>query len=350
LKENSNNKEIIDAILSNGRASNPAHPAIIFVVGRSCSGKSTFIREKIGDDFVRVDAGNLFFNLGGGAVAEFPGSLEDDINEVGRGIALGSLAKKFDLVIEFTGADTVRMQMLIRALADIGYAVDIKYVRVDLAQASVWNMMREDHTVPAHETDSFHFDWLVDGINSLHSSLELTSQQENLAGNSHSRRDSFSSLFGGLKGQTKAPRSLRKAQSIIEQFLGFSAKDASLIRSAANMPMKKSIIISAFELLLTETKLNRKSSLEEMEYTLVSEYRSVFEYQEIESFDIKLIEELDGKPSGRDISIRLTKDDVTATQEEDFELIRMNRKRLVQKYHNRAEEEYLERVHNSAEG
>ncbi len=349
LKEITNNQGIIDAAIAGGVVSNEGRPTIICVVGRSGSGKSTFISDKIGKEFIRLDAGLLFFEVGGEKASEFPDSLEDDVNEAGSAIARESLAQKFDLVIEFSGADTVRMQMLMRALADIGYEVEIKYVKVDLPQASIWNADRENNSVPAQETDDYHFEWLIEGINSLHSDVDSSSRERNSRTRSILRRNLIASIFGGLKSKTNNPHSSEAAQLIMEQFLEFSAGDDSLIRSAANMPTKKSIVLSAFELLMARARTSEKPTVRDDVSALGSNYRSVFDYQDIESFDVKLIDELGDQPSERDIAIRLTKEDLTSVQEEDLELIRMNRKRLVQKYTKRAELEYMERTRSIEE-
>lgn len=356
MKEVTSNKGIIKAVLSGGTVSDRKNPVIICVVGRSGCGKSTFIREKIGTDFIRIDAGLLFYEVGGENQSEFPGSLMNDLNEVGGRIAQKSIEGRFDIVTEFTGADTVRMQMLMRALSDISYTVEIKYIKVDLNQVSIWNTQREDGLISAQDTDEFHFQWLVNAVNTWSGDEQSEILDGSTSDAIRTPRNLVSSIFSGFHGPPKEIRSDGQARKIAGRFLEFASVDKSLIRDAGTLPVARKLVCRAFEMLLESAKVNGETGNSktgrnsESDPDLSDQYRSVFEYQELDMHDRKLVLELGNEVTDREISIQLTRDDLTHSQEEDLDLIRLNRRRLVEKYRMRSEADYAERAALSAAG
>ncbi len=165
MKEIMNNAGIIEAILSGRSRPEGRTPVVMCVVGRAGSGKSTYIKDKVGDAFIHIDAGSIYFEVGGEVAIDFPDSFVDDINEVGIAVCTRIMASQLDVVAEFTGADTVRMQVLMRALEDIGFEVVIKYISTDLNQATIRSMSQSETVIPAVETDDFHHSWFLEGIN-----------------------------------------------------------------------------------------------------------------------------------------------------------------------------------------
>ena len=165
MKEITNNAGIIKSILEGKYPSDGDTPVLVCVVGRSGSGKSRFIQDSVGEAFVHVDAGLIYLEAGGEVVVDFPDPFQDDVNEIGSSVCADAVMNRLDLVLEFSGSDTVQMQVLMRAFEDAGYEVVIKYVSTDLNQATIRNLDEANETVHAQDTDPMHYSWLIGAVN-----------------------------------------------------------------------------------------------------------------------------------------------------------------------------------------
>jgi len=343
VKEIRSNQAVIDEALAAGRCSSEARPVFILVVGRPGSGKSTFIREKIGEEFLRLDAGHLYFEVGGENTVDFPGTFQEDLDNTGREIAARALSDRLDMVMEFTGSDTVRMQMLMRALGDLGYEVDIKYIKVDLNQSSLWSMEVGDASIPAQETDSYHFAWLTNAVNTAVVPDSAKTQSD--PADQEPKPGLMSSMMKSITSRRLNLKSIGDAEKVVADYRQFTHLNRPAIPDCKSLPADREIILRAFEMVIaglpSDTEPEIRSKLE-------TDWRSVFEFQPIDAHDRKLVEELNNGPADREISVALTRDDLKASEEEDLELVRRHRGRLIDKYRGRAEREFNERS-NAAE-
>ena len=316
MKEITNNAGIIKSILEGKYPSDGDTPVLMCVVGRSGSGKSRFIQDSVGEAFVHVDAGLIYLEAGGEVVVDFPDPFQDDVNEIGSSVCADAVMNRLDLVLEFSGSDTVQMQVLMRAFEDAGYEVVIKYVSTDLNQATIRNLDEANETVHAQDTDPMHYSWLIGAVNgySPAPTLEPPAPSTGLT----------SSLFKRSNEKRKTITSLSEATEILEEFLTFSANDRSSLKDAHTLPHERSKILDAIRFL--------ESNDSEVEGQVSVDRSAVLKYHIIDAHDRDLLNELNASPSERDITIRMADESVSASELEDLELIRAHRERLRAKY------------------
>jgi dephospho-CoA kinase len=143
------------------------NPEIILVTGGVCTGKSTYINKNIPDDYVSIDAGDIFIELSEGEYYDFPAHLEDEMNRIGQEKLKEALTGRKNIVLELIGNDTTLMAELIGLLKKTGYKVKLAQLTCDVDVAIERNNNRPEDNISAYFTEPYHFEWFKKVITEL---------------------------------------------------------------------------------------------------------------------------------------------------------------------------------------
>lgn len=142
-----------------------AQPAIVILVGGICSGKTTFRREQYPDGFVVLDAAEIFRLLYPDEEYVFSEEFDDLINLVGNVVAARAIKERRNIVTEMIGADSDAMMSVIDGMKQAGYKVDAVLVDCDRELAWERHERRNDDSLSAYYTESYHQRWLLTAVN-----------------------------------------------------------------------------------------------------------------------------------------------------------------------------------------
>ena len=142
-------------------------PKFALITGCVGAGKTTLRRQKFANDYVHVDAAELFAMFTGGKYYDFPGQFEQGMNAVGTKVATQAINERRNIVMEIIGDTAEPMDSIVKAMSSIGYAVDVTCVSCPLDEClkSHRHACETDvNYVSAYHTQSFHQAWLLAAV------------------------------------------------------------------------------------------------------------------------------------------------------------------------------------------
>ena len=142
-------------------------PKATFITGQLCAGKTTHRKKHCGEDFVLLDAGDVYLKLNNGSWTDFGRRLESDMKRACFAIAGRSVMQKRSMVSELLvdNEETARAFKVVReGLADLGYDISIVDMDCDIETAKRRNAEREVNNISSYHTTSYHLNTLLDVI------------------------------------------------------------------------------------------------------------------------------------------------------------------------------------------
>lgn len=143
------------------------HPKFVLITGCVGAGKTTLRRQQYANDYVHVDAAELFAMFTSGKYYDFPGIFEQEMNTVGLKVATQAINERRNIVMEIIGDAAEPMDSIVKAMSSIGYAVDLSCVSCPLDECLKNHKHACDtdvNYVSAYHTQSFHQAWILAAV------------------------------------------------------------------------------------------------------------------------------------------------------------------------------------------
>jgi hypothetical protein len=155
----------IDKCFEESYSTNLEHPKLVVLAGGVCSGKTFIRRLKFGEDFVVLDAGQIFLSLSCGKYFDFGKMFEEPLNSIGLEVAKRAIRQRRNIVTEIIGASPEIIRLLNDLGESLGYKFELVPVFCDLEVAMERNANRSDDNISAHYTEPYHINWLLAASN-----------------------------------------------------------------------------------------------------------------------------------------------------------------------------------------
>lgn len=135
-------------------------PELILVMGGVCTGKTTHRRTKYNsEDYIHIDAGELFLDLSQGEYYDFPSHLEAEMNYIGLEKCYEAIVNKANIVLEIIGSDKEGIDNLVEFAKQLNYTVNVDFLDCELEVAMQRNENRTFETISAYYCEPYHFYW-----------------------------------------------------------------------------------------------------------------------------------------------------------------------------------------------
>lgn len=154
----------IDTVVANyfeGVARAP-EPVLCVIAGPVASGKTRYRRRFKPGEYVHLDAGDVFNALGGPDSPDFPGELEEAMNEAGLRIATRAIAERYSVLLEVSGDRVEDLTLIAQDLRPLGYRVELVGLSVDLDRSLANNEARGPDNISSYFAQDYHLAWLAD--------------------------------------------------------------------------------------------------------------------------------------------------------------------------------------------
>lgn len=126
-------KEVIDSFLLKGKQDYP--PRFIVIAGPVGTGKTTFRRKKYAEDYVLIDAGELFDIYIADKSGDEAEKMEQRAMAVGVELAARSIGQRRNIVIEILGDQEEPKKSILPKMTSLGYQTDIEFIDCDVEEA-----------------------------------------------------------------------------------------------------------------------------------------------------------------------------------------------------------------------
>ncbi|MCP4213648.1 MAG: ATP-binding protein [bacterium] len=142
-------------------------PKATFIVGPICAGKTTYRKKHCVEDFVLVDAGDVYLKLNNGSWTDFGKNLVRDMKQVSFAVAARAVMQRRNIVCELVvdSEDIAKMSRAVQnGLTELGYGVNVVDIDCDLETAKKRNAARPTDNISAYYTTGYALSTLMDVI------------------------------------------------------------------------------------------------------------------------------------------------------------------------------------------
>jgi hypothetical protein len=140
-------------------------PIFAIIAGGVCSGKTYIRKAEYSDNYVSVDAGDIFIELSIGEYYDFPSHLEDVMNRIGLEQLKEAIKTKQNIVIEIIGSEEDSVLSIIKLIELISYEINYVFVDCELDVTVKRNENRSENNISAYFTEKYHYKWIEQIVN-----------------------------------------------------------------------------------------------------------------------------------------------------------------------------------------
>jgi predicted kinase len=137
-------------------------PRFLIIAGATAVGKTLLRRQKFGNTYVTLDAGDIFLSLTCNRNLRFPSSaLDFEVNCVGYNILMRAFSEKRNIICELSLIPYEEYRGYLGLVKELGFLVEIEWLDCDLDTAQERNANRENEFISSYYTDPYHLHWIA---------------------------------------------------------------------------------------------------------------------------------------------------------------------------------------------
>jgi predicted kinase len=126
-------EEVVDGFLLKGKQDTP--PMFVVIAGPVGTGKTTFRREKYAQDYVLIDAGELFDIYTADKSGDEAEKMEQRAMAAGVELVERSVGQRRNILIEILGDQEEPKKSILPKMASLGYQTKIEFIDCDVEEA-----------------------------------------------------------------------------------------------------------------------------------------------------------------------------------------------------------------------
>ena len=158
-----NLKSHIDNFFNEKSVPDDSKPKCVIITGGVGSGKTTIRKKSFSEDYVVIDANEIYRNLNKETGKDFD-QLQDFINSIGQSIAKRAVDERRNISVEIIGDSSDKTTAIVDAFTRNNYEVKVNFVHCDLVESRRRHLkaVEEDPLyISCYFTQDMHINWIL---------------------------------------------------------------------------------------------------------------------------------------------------------------------------------------------